>query len=174
MKPSLFKIDEGRRDWAKANPVENGRGFNDGLSNQRHGVVSADGMCATVLVLMEEICVDGWKRPTADTSVQRRKVRLVGAEVGAVHSSDEAANPRGAKGPHLVGVNGEVRSAAMASFGEIATTKTTRWLQWTLCRRAKGMCSIAPAVNGLGERNAGNPPVTFHEGRGVVRGIFNE
>ena len=105
MKPSLFKIDEGRRDWAKVNPAKSGRDLNDGLSNQRHGVVSADGMCAKVLVLMEEICVDGRQRPTADTSVQRREVRLVGAEVGAAHSSDEAANPRGAKGPHLVNAN---------------------------------------------------------------------
>jgi len=105
VKPSLFKTDEGRWDWAKVNPAKSGRDLNDGLSNQRHGVVSADGMCATELELMEEICVDGRQRPTADTSVQRRKVRLVGAEVGAVHSSDEAANHRRAKGPHLVSAN---------------------------------------------------------------------
>lgn len=105
VKPSLFKTDEGRRDWTKVNPAKSGRDLNDGLSNQRHGVVSADGMCATVLVLMEEICVDGRRRPTADTSVQRREVRLVGAEVGAAHSSDEAVNHRGAKGPHLVNAN---------------------------------------------------------------------
>ena len=30
---------------------------------------------------------------------------LVGAEAGAVHSSDKAANHRGAKGPHLVNAN---------------------------------------------------------------------
>ena len=105
VKPSLFKTGEGRWDWTKVNPVRSGRDLNDGLSNQRHGVVGADGMCATELVLMEEICVDGWQRPTADTSVQRREVRLVEAEVGAVHSSDEAANHRGAKRPHLVNAN---------------------------------------------------------------------
>ena len=105
VKPSLFRIGEGRWDWAKVNPAKSGRDLNDGLSNHRHGVVSAGGMCATVLVLMEEIWVDGRRRPTADTSVQRREVRLVGAEVGAVRSSDEAANPRGAKGPHLVNAN---------------------------------------------------------------------
>jgi hypothetical protein len=105
VKPSLFRTGEGRRDWAKVNPAMSGRDLNDGLSNHRHGVVSAGGMCATELVLMEEICVDGRQRPTADTSVQRREVGLVGAEVGAVHSSDEAANHRGAKGPHLVNAN---------------------------------------------------------------------
>lgn len=105
MKPSLFKIDEGCQDWAKVNPAWSGRDLNDGLSNQRHGVVSADGMCAMVLELMEEIWVDGRQRPTADTSGQCREVRLVDAEVGAVRSSDEAANHRGAKGPHLVNAN---------------------------------------------------------------------
>ena|ERR1043166_4068152 len=105
VKPSLFRIGEGRRDWAKVNPAVSGRDLNDGLSNQRHGVVSADGMCATELVLMEEICADGRQRPTAGTSGQRREVRLVGAEVGAVHSSEEAANHRRAKGPHLVNAN---------------------------------------------------------------------
>lgn len=39
VKPSLFRIGEGCQDRAKANPVENGRGFNDGLSGHRHGVV---------------------------------------------------------------------------------------------------------------------------------------
>lgn len=95
-------MGEGRRDWTKVNPASSGRDLNDGLSNQRHGVVSAGGMSATVLALMEEIWVDERQRSTADPSVQRREVRLVGAEVGAVHSSDEAANHRRAKGPHLV------------------------------------------------------------------------
>ena len=105
MKPSLFRIGEGCQDWAKVNPAVSGRDLNDGLSNHRHGVVGADGMCAMVMVLMEEICLDGRRRPTADTSGQSREVRLVEAEVGAVHSSDEAANHRGAKGPHLVNAN---------------------------------------------------------------------
>ena len=105
VKPSLFRIGEGRRDWTKVNPAASGRDLNDGLSNHRHGVVSADGMCATVLALMEEIWVDERQRSTADTSGQRREVRLVGAEVGAVHRSDEAANHRRAKGPHLVNAN---------------------------------------------------------------------
>jgi hypothetical protein len=105
VKPSLFRIGEGRRDWTKVNPAASGRDLNDGLSNHRPGVVSADGMCATVWALMEEIWVDERQRSTADTSGQRREVRLVGAEVGAVHSSDEAANHRRAKGPHLVNAN---------------------------------------------------------------------
>ena len=105
VKPSLFRIGEGRWDWTMVNPAKSGRDLNDGLSSHRHGVVSADGMCATGLVLMEEICDDGRQRPTAGTSVQRREVRLVGAEVGAVHSSNEAANHRGAKGPYLVNAN---------------------------------------------------------------------
>lgn len=105
VKPSLFRIGEGRCDWTKVNPATSGRDLNDGLSSHRHGVVGADGMCAMVLALMEEICADGRQRPTADTSGQRREVRPVGAEVGAVHSSAEAANHRGAKGPHLVNAN---------------------------------------------------------------------
>jgi hypothetical protein len=105
VKPSLFRIGEGRRDWTKVNPAASGRDLNDGLSNHRPGVVSADGMCATVWALMEEIWVDERQRSTADTSGQRREVRWVGAEVGAVHSSDEAANHRRAKGPHLVNAN---------------------------------------------------------------------
>jgi hypothetical protein len=105
VKPSPCYRGEGRRDWAKANPAKSRRGLNDGLSSQRHGVVGADGMCAQELALMEEICVDEPRGSTAEPSVQRRKVRSVGAEVGAVHSSDEAANNRGAKGPHLVNAN---------------------------------------------------------------------
>ena len=109
VKPSLFRIGEGCQDWAKVNPARSGRDLNDGMSSHRHGVVGAGGMLTQVLVLMEEICAGGRYRPTADTSVQRREVRLVGAEVGAVHSSDEPVNPRGAKGPCLVSANSEAR-----------------------------------------------------------------
>jgi hypothetical protein len=109
VKPSLFRIGEGCQDWTKVNPAQSGRDLNDGLSSHRHGVVGADGMSAQVLALMEEICVDELPGSTADPSGQRREVRPVEAEVGAVHSSDEAANHRGAKGPHLVNANSEAK-----------------------------------------------------------------
>ena len=51
VKPSLFRIGEGRRDWTKVNPAASGRDLNDGWSNHCHGVVGADGMGAMVLAL---------------------------------------------------------------------------------------------------------------------------
>ena len=50
---------------------------------------------------------DGRENPTAGPSGANREAGLVAGAVGAVHSSDEAANHRGAKGPHLVEVNSE-------------------------------------------------------------------
>lgn len=50
---------------------------------------------------------DGRENPTAGSSGASREAGLVSGAVGAVHSSDETANPRGAKGPHLVDVNSE-------------------------------------------------------------------
>ena len=52
-----------------------------------------------------EISRDGRESPTAGPSGASREAGLVAGAVGAVHSSAEAANPRGAKGPHLVDVN---------------------------------------------------------------------
>lgn len=75
---------------------------NDGLSSQRHGGVSGHGMFDEVLALREEICVGGRHRLTADTSGQPVRSVQATTEVGAVHTSSEAANPRGAKGPYLV------------------------------------------------------------------------
>lgn len=50
---------------------------------------------------------DGRENPTTGPSGANREVSLVPGAVGAVHSSDEAANHRGAKGPYLVEVNCE-------------------------------------------------------------------
>jgi len=50
---------------------------------------------------------DGRENPTRGPSGANREAGLVWGAVGAVHSSGEAANPRGAKGPHLVEVNRE-------------------------------------------------------------------
>ena len=107
VKPSLLECGEGCQGWTKANPATSGRGFNDGLSSYRHGVVRGRGMFVEVVVLTDEISADGRHGPTAGTSGASREARLVRGEVGAVHSSDEAANPRGAKGPCLVEVNSE-------------------------------------------------------------------
>jgi hypothetical protein len=52
---------------------------------------------------------DGRENPTAGPSGASRKAGLVAGAVGAVHSSAEAANHRGAKGPHLVDVNCETK-----------------------------------------------------------------
>ena len=89
------------------NPAMSGRDLNDDLSGHRHGVVCEHGMVEPIVVLKEEICASGRYRPTADTSGDPARFVLAGAEVGEVRSSDEAANHRGAKGPHLVEVNSE-------------------------------------------------------------------
>jgi len=107
MEPSLFKIGKGYQDWTMVNPVQSGRDQNDALSSHRHGVVCGHGMSEQVGVLREEICAGGRHGPTAGPSGESREARLAGAEVGEARSSDEAANPRGAKEPHLVEVNSE-------------------------------------------------------------------
>lgn len=171
--PSLFRTGEGWQGRTKANPATSRKGLNDGLCGHHYGVVRGRGMQDKGYGVKGG-ALDEWALSSNGGHKRlNREARLARREVGVVRSSHSAANPRTAKGPHLVGVNGEDRSAAMASFGKIATTRNTRWLQWTLCRRAKSSRSIAPAVNGLGERDAGNPPVTFDEGRGVVRRPFN-
>ena len=48
------------------------------------------------IALPQEISADPWKEGNADG--RQRPWREVGREVGWSHSSDEAANPRGAKG----------------------------------------------------------------------------
>ena len=107
VKPSLLECGEGCQDWAKANPAMSGRGFNDDLSSHRHGVVRGRGLFVGVMVFKDEISADERHRSTAGTSGASREARSVRGEVGAVHSSDEAANHRGAKGPCLVEVNSE-------------------------------------------------------------------
>ena len=109
MKPNLFRIGEGCQDWAKVNPATSGRDLNDGLSSHRHGGVSGVGMCGEVVGVRGEIPASGWQHPTAGTSGQSREAALARVEVGAVHSSDEAGNDRGAKGPHLVNANSEAK-----------------------------------------------------------------
>ena len=109
MKPSLFKIGEGCQDWAKVNPAKSGRDLNDGLSSHRHGGVSGAGMCEKELGVRGEIPASGRQRPTAGTSGEYREADLACVEVGAVRSSEEAGNDRGAKGPHLVNANSEAK-----------------------------------------------------------------
>lgn len=170
---SRFRTGEECQGRTMANPAKSRKGHNDDLCGHLYGVVRGRGMQDKGYGVKGG-ALDEWAaRLNGGHKRLHREARLARREVGVVRSSDSAANSRAAKGPHLVGVNGEVRSKAMASFGKIATTQNAQWLQWTLCRRAKGIGSTAPAVNGLGERNAGNPPVTFDEGRGVVRGTFN-
>ena len=89
------------------NPATSGRDQNDDLSSHRHGVVCGHGMSVKVGALREEICAGGHHGPTAGPSRESREARLAGAEVGEARSSDEAANHRGAKEPHLVEVNCE-------------------------------------------------------------------
>lgn len=57
--------------------------------------------------LRVESSCDGRENPTAGASGASGEAGLVAGAVGAVHSSAEAANHRGAKGPHLVEVNCE-------------------------------------------------------------------
>jgi hypothetical protein len=60
---------------------------------------------------------DGRERPTGGPSGVNREVGLVVGAVGAVHSSDEAANHRRAKGPHLVEVNCEAEDRRWLFLG---------------------------------------------------------
>jgi len=89
------------------NPVQIGRDQNDDLSSHRHGGVCGHGMSVKVGALREDICACGRHGSTAGPSGESREARLAGAEVGGARSSYEAANHRGAKGPHLVEVNCE-------------------------------------------------------------------
>jgi hypothetical protein len=107
MEPSPSKKGEGYQGWTMVNPAKSGRDQNDDLSSHRHGVVCGHGMSEKVGVLREEICAGGRQGPTAGPSGESREARLAGAEVGEARSSDEAANHRGAKEPHLVEVNSE-------------------------------------------------------------------
>lgn len=69
---------------------------------------------------------------------------MAGAEVGAVHSSNESRNEAGAKGPHLIDGNSEAKDAAMAPVTGIRTPAKVRQLQRTLYGKAKGeICPIA-------------------------------
>jgi hypothetical protein len=107
MEPSPSKTGEGYQGWTMVNPAASGRDQNDDGSSHRHGVVCGHGMSEKVGVLREEICAGGLYGPTAGPSGESREARLAGAEVGEARSSDEAANHRGAKEPHLVEVNSE-------------------------------------------------------------------
>lgn len=65
----------------------------------------------------DESSPDGRESPTAGASGASREACLVRGAVGAVHSSDETANPRGAKGPHLVEVDCEAKDWRWLSPG---------------------------------------------------------
>ena len=86
----------------------------------------------------DEICDGGRERPTPRHNPVTGKAGAAGAEVGAVHSSDEAANHRGAKGPHLIDGNSEAKDEAMAPATGIRTPTKVQQLQRTLYGKAKG------------------------------------
>ena len=122
------EIDKNRgaeplQDWRRlsglgqSKPCANGRGSKGGLSSQRHGGVGGRSMLVQVLVTRDENCQDGRESPTAGTSRASGEARSVRTEVGAVHSSGEATNHRGAKGPHLVEVNCEAKDRRWLSLG---------------------------------------------------------
>src|SRR4051812_48551921 len=90
-------------------PRANGRGSKGESSGQPHGGVGGRSMLVQALGTRDEISLGGRESSTAGTSGASRKARSVRGEVGAVHSSNEAANHRGAKGPHLVEVNCEAK-----------------------------------------------------------------
>ena len=171
--PSRSTNGEGCQDRAKANPVKNGRGLNDALSGHHCGGVGEGGMFGRVVGTRDEISPGGWRRPTAGTSGEPVRPVWPGEKSERFIVATKARNGAGAKGPHLVDVNSEAQDRAMAPVWEIATTTKVRALQRTLCRTAKRTASTARAVNGLGEPDAGKPPVRFDEGRGVPRGTDN-
>jgi len=172
-RPSRFTDGEGCQDWAKANPVTNGRGLNDPMSSHHCGGVGGGGMLGRLVEIRDEISPGGRRRPTTDTSGEPVRPVRPGEKSERFIVATKARNGAGAKGPHLVDVNSEAQGRAMAPSREIATTRKVRAFPRTLCRRAKRATSIASAVNGLGEPDAGNPLVRFDEGRGVPRGTDN-
>jgi hypothetical protein len=130
-------------------------------------------MFGRVVGIRDEISLEGRRRPTAGPSGEPvRPVRSREKSERFIVAT-KARNWARAKGPHLVDVNSEAQSRAMAPAREIATTTKVRALPRTLGRTAKSWHSIARAVNGLGKPDAGNPPVRFDEGRGVHRGTDN-
>ena len=171
--PSRSADGEGCQDWAKANPVMNGRGLNDTMSSHHCGGVSGGGMLGRVVGTRDEISSGGRRRPTAGTSGEPVRPVLPGEKSERSIVAMKVRNGAGAKGPHLVDVNSEAQDRAMAPSREIATTTKVRALQRQQCRTAKRMTSTACAMNGHGKPDAGKPPVRFDEGRGVPRGTDN-
>ena len=111
----------------------------------------------------------GVRTPTAGPSGANPQGPSGRREVGAVHSSDEAANDRGAKGPHLVDVNSEAKDRRWLSFGgdnnaeqsSAASTDTLpqgegerRWRAWSLygdlCRRDVLETALEAVVSNAG------------------------
>jgi hypothetical protein len=70
-----------------------------------------------LLEIRDESSPDGRENPTSGSSGANRKAGLVRGAVGAVHSSAETANHRGAKGPHLVDVNCEAEDRRWLFLG---------------------------------------------------------
>jgi len=171
--PSRSTDGEGCQDRAKANPVRNGSGLNDAMSGQHCGGVGGGGMLGRLGGIRDAISSGGRRRPTAGTSGEPARPVRPREKSERLIVATKARNGAGAKGPHLVDVNGGAQDRAMAPVRERATTRKVRAPQWTLCRTAKRFASIARAVNGLGEPDAGKPPVRFDEGRGVLRGTDN-
>ena len=101
----------------QSKPRANGKGSKGDLSSHRHGGVGGRSMLGQRLGTRDENSADGRESPTAGANGASREARLVRGEVGAVHSSDEAANHRGAKGPHLVEVNCEAKDRRWLSLG---------------------------------------------------------
>mgnify|MGYP001563225560 CR=1 FL=1 len=171
--PSHSADGEGCQDWAKANPVKNGRGLNDTWSSHHCGGVSGGGMFGRVVGTRDEISSGGRRRPTAGTSGEPARPVWPREKSERFIVATKARNWAGVKGPHLVDVNSEAQASAMAPSREIATTTKVRALQRQQCRTAKRTVSTARAVNGHGKPCAGKPPARFDEGRGVPRGTDN-
>ena len=115
VEPSQFRHGEGCQDRTRANPVQNGRGPNDDRSDYHHGGVGGHGMQVQVVGVRNEISAGGRQRPASGHKWPNHKARLVGGEVGAVHSSGEGGNDAGAKGPHSVEENSEAEEVGDGS-----------------------------------------------------------
>jgi hypothetical protein len=103
--PSWSANGEGCQDWAKANPVESGRGLNDCMSSQRCGGVGEGGMLGRGLGTRDEICGGGRRRPTASTSGDPARQSWPPQKSERFIVASKARNGAGAKGPHLVNAN---------------------------------------------------------------------
>jgi len=92
--PSHSTDGEGCQDRAKANPVKNGRGWNDARKSGHHcGGVSGGGVLGRLVGIRDEISPGGRRRPSAGTSGEPAKRPASTARAMNDHGKPDAGKP---------------------------------------------------------------------------------